>query len=392
MSSPSNTAPQQEQQQETPRPQQTQTEAPAEPPQSPSLLDKIVSDSQIASRDALIMRRAEFDQSQRLARMFAKSGCFTDIDKDEQKNWLPPEVSIARAMVKIELGASMGFSAAEAMTGIDIIKGRVAVGASLRGARMQRAGFSWPQMVVNNKGCWMPLCFKGEPMMAPKTAEDGTPVLGPDGAPIMAQVVVSFTEPDARMLGLFDKRESMYLKDPSSMFYARTITRAQRRYGPGVLGVDALDTYEAQEIEPEGPAAEIRRTPPPDKDPRWLVPGSAKAAAAVVEEKLADAERKKNGAAKEDKPAPREDKKADDPAHEEPEERKTETPQDTAPGTVMRFTTWQDIEDQMDPRLGLKVEVADQMYTRSDVSETWTKVAGQAPKPRTVPTFGRAKS
>ena len=54
---------------------------------------------------------------------------------------VPPEQAIALAFVKIELGASMGFSAAEAMTGIDFVQGRLAVGAQLRGARMQRAGF-----------------------------------------------------------------------------------------------------------------------------------------------------------------------------------------------------------------------------------------------------------
>jgi len=41
------------------------------------------------------------------------------------------------------LGEAMGFSAAESMTGIDIIKGRQAIGANLRATRMQRAGFSW---------------------------------------------------------------------------------------------------------------------------------------------------------------------------------------------------------------------------------------------------------
>jgi hypothetical protein len=103
-------------------------------------------------------------------------------------------------------------------------------------------------------------------------------------------VVVKFTEQDARMLGLVDKNQSMYKKDPSSMYFARTITRAQRRYGPGVLGVDALDTYEARDIEPEvtGFAAEIARTKPPDDDPKWAQAGSAKDAEQVAERKIAE--------------------------------------------------------------------------------------------------------
>jgi hypothetical protein len=226
--------------------QRKQQTTQAEAPQAQSLLDKVVSATEVAKRDAIIVRRAEFDQKQRLAKMFANSGCFQDIDKDEAGKWLPQDISIARAMVKIELGESMGFSAAEAMTGIDIIKGRVAVGAALRGARMQRAGFSWPQMLVTDKGCWIPLCFRGEPMLCPKVDENGGIVTDSSGNPVMTQVVVSYTLKDAQAAGLAAKDN--YKKMPSDMYYARAITRAQRRYGPGVLGVDVLDTYEAREV------------------------------------------------------------------------------------------------------------------------------------------------
>jgi hypothetical protein len=39
------------------------------------------------------------------------------------------------------------------MTGIDIIQGRVSVGSSLRAARMQRAGYSWDILQLDDKGC-----------------------------------------------------------------------------------------------------------------------------------------------------------------------------------------------------------------------------------------------
>ncbi len=261
-----------------------------EAPQSQSLLDRIISESQTEQRDRIVIRRAEFDYKQRLAKMFANSGCFQDIDKDESGAWLSEEVSIARAMVKIELGESMGFSAAESVTGIDIIKGRVAVGASLRGARMQRAGFSWPQMLVTDKGCWMPLCYKGQPMMCPKANEDGTPVVDSEGNPIMVQVVVSFGEKDAKMLGLIDKNQSMYKKDPSSMYFARTITRAQRRYGPGVLGVDTLDTYEAHDMESRGGGPAETRRVMEEFQVEGSQPGTRQAAAAVADAKIAKME------------------------------------------------------------------------------------------------------
>jgi hypothetical protein len=230
---------------------QRESERPPAPAESKSptlgdLLEKVVTATEIESRDKLIVQRAELDYKQRLAKLFAKSHCFVDIDKDPEGNWLPEEVSIARAVVKIELGASMGFSPAESMTGIDIIKGRVAIGASLRAARMQRAGYFWPQAVMNNKGCWLPLCFEGKPMLQPTINEEGAVIMGPDGLPVMSQIIVSFTKADAELAGLAAKDN--YRKDPSSMYFARAVTRAQRRYGPGVLGVDALDTYEAYDL------------------------------------------------------------------------------------------------------------------------------------------------
>ncbi len=213
------------------------------------LLDQIVASGKLAEeRDRLIVARADLDYKQRLAKMFANSGCFVNIDKDQDGKFLPETMSIARAVVKIELGASMGFSPAESMTGIDIIKGRVAVGANLRAARMQRAGYGWPQMICRDEGCWIPLEFQGKPMLQQKVSEDGELVFDSSGKPVMVQVVVSFTKKDADRAGLSGKDN--YKKDPSSMYFARAITRTQRRYGPGVLGVDVLDTYEAQDLGP----------------------------------------------------------------------------------------------------------------------------------------------
>jgi hypothetical protein len=74
-----------------------------------------------------------FELEQRMAKLFAMSGLFTDIKGANQ------EMAIAQAYVKIALGSSMGFSPAESMQGIDIIQWRPAEGAHLRAARMQSA-------------------------------------------------------------------------------------------------------------------------------------------------------------------------------------------------------------------------------------------------------------
>ncbi len=219
----------------------TQEDARSEERRNLAALDSVISETERAAKERLILRRAELDYKQRLATAFAKSGCFADIRGQSESE------AIARALVKIELGEAMGFTPAESMTGIDIIQGRVAVGANLRAARMQRAGFSWPQMLVTDKGCWIPLYFKGAPMTCPKVDSDGNIVLDAKGNAVMVQAVVSYTENDAKLAGLLGKDN--YRKNPTDMYFARAITRAQRRYGPGVLGVDVLDTYEARDVQ-----------------------------------------------------------------------------------------------------------------------------------------------
>lgn len=166
-----------------------------------------------------------FAMEQRMARLFVESGLFGDIKGQTI------QMAIAQAYVKIALGNSMGFSPAESMQGIDIIQGRPAVSAQLRGARMQRNGYMWAVDRLDNKGCKL-------------TIYKGTVRLGE----------VSFLEEDAKMAGLLGKDN--WKKDPSSMFFARAITRAQRRFAPGVLSVDVVSTDEAWDL----PAIETQQT------------------------------------------------------------------------------------------------------------------------------------
>ncbi len=215
-----------------------------------SALDSIVSETERAARERLILRKAELDFKQRLAKAFAKSGCFADV------KGLSEEEAIARALVKIELGESMGFSPAESMTGIDIIQGRVAVGANLRAARMAVAGYAWPQMILTNEGCWLPLTHKAHPVMAAKVDGAGNVVTGADGLPVMEQVVISFTKADAQLAGLLGKDN--WRKNPRNMYFSRAVTNAQRWYAPHVLKADVLSTEEAMDLAPIADAAPIR--------------------------------------------------------------------------------------------------------------------------------------
>lgn len=180
-----------------------------------STLDHVISET--ASRERLAIRKEELEIKQRYATAFARSGCFADIKGSTQ------EEAIAKALVKIELGEAMGFTPAESMTGIDIIQGRVAVGANLRAARMQRSGYSWRMDQLDEKGCRLTIFRAGE--------ELGTS---------------TFTLEDATRAGLSGKDN--YKKNPRNMYFARAITNAQRWYAPGVLGVDVLSTEEAIDL------------------------------------------------------------------------------------------------------------------------------------------------
>lgn len=211
-----------------------QEDARAEERRNLAALDNVVSATEQAAKERLLLRRAELDYKQRLAQAFARSGCFADIKGQSEAE------AIARALVKIELGEAMGFTPAESMTGIDIIQGRVAVGANLRAARMQRAGYSWPEMVLKDDGCWIPLRLNGQTML------DG------EGRPVM----VSFTKSDAQTAGLLSKDN--YRKNPRNMYFARAITNAQRWYAPGVLGIDILSIEEARDLPREDLREAIR--------------------------------------------------------------------------------------------------------------------------------------
>lgn len=212
-------------------PEQTEsTQAPTPEPQ-PTIEQPramVVSDN----RPAEIQK---FEFQQRCARLFAASGLFADIKGQGESQ------SIAQAFVKIALGDSMGFNPAESMTGIDIIQGRVSVGSSLRAARMQRAGYSWDILQLDDKGCRLRMRFKGAPLMC-EQIDDAT------GEISEVPAIVSFMVEDAARAGLAGK--DTYKKNPRNMFFARAITNAQRWYAPGILGVDILSTEEAIDMEP----------------------------------------------------------------------------------------------------------------------------------------------
>jgi hypothetical protein len=192
----------------------------------------------LAVRSNIAADVQQFEFQQRAARLFAMSGLFADIKGQS------PEQSIAQAFVKISLGESMGFNPAESMTGIDIIQGRVAISANMRASRMQRAGYDWDIVQLDDKGCSLKLKYRGEYILCEE-------VDGKTGEIRKVPVVITFGETEAARAGLIGKDN--YKKNPRNMFFARAITNAQRWYAPGILSINILSAEEVESV--------IRREP-----------------------------------------------------------------------------------------------------------------------------------
>lgn len=230
--------------------------------EQPSPLDAAIEQTTLADRKAeLEFRETKFQFDQRRAKMFALSGLFK-ATKDQTL-----DEAIAQAMVRIEMGESMGFGAAESMAGIDIISNRPAVQSSLRASRMQLAGYSWDiqwhwEAAIKASpctGCTLWLKYRGKPMMQAERDGNGVPLKGSDG-PMMYQASVSFTRHNAesmfttiwennqkKRVSLLQKWEHAGSADLQDMYFSRCVTRAQKRYAPAVLSASILSVEEAMD-------------------------------------------------------------------------------------------------------------------------------------------------
>jgi hypothetical protein len=250
--------------------QQEQAEAVASPVQlseedlrrgqgSEGLLDQIVEQQVRTQAERLHVEELRFEFQQRRAKLFAASGLFAVRGVDGPQ-------ALAQAMVKIELGESMGFSPAESLQGIAIINGATAIAAALRAARMQAAGVTWDLQWLGTDdsplGCRLWPYFKGKPLVQPRRDEVGNLVAGTDGKVLMDRVCVAFTRKDAeRMLtSIWDdktkqkRRCSILEKEnwqmaPKNMYFARAVTNLQRFHFPGVLSVNMPSIEEAMDFD-----------------------------------------------------------------------------------------------------------------------------------------------
>lgn len=198
-----------------------------------------------AARVAL--RAEEMSDLQRLGKLLAESGYFSDARE------------MAQAAVKVMAGQELGLPPIASMMGINIIKGKVALGAHLIASRVRAHGYDFRHVRFDSTGCV--LAFYG------RAGADGKrDSLGES----------SFTEEDAKAAGLLS---DMYRKYPRNMYFSRAMSNGAKWYCPDVFGGAPVFT-------PEELGADV------DQNGEMVQPehrrGTQAAADAVAQRKIAE--------------------------------------------------------------------------------------------------------
>jgi hypothetical protein len=142
----------------------------------------------------------DINQTLTLGQVLARSGLFAD-SRDA-----------AQAVVKVLAGQELGIGPIAAMTGINVIKGRVTLSANLMGAVIKRSGrYDYRVRKLTDTECQIDFIDKGE-------------VIGTS----------TFTIEDARRAGLAGGDN--WKRFPRNMLFARALSNGAKWYAPDVFG------------------------------------------------------------------------------------------------------------------------------------------------------------
>lgn len=154
----------------------------------------------------------ELDNLQQLGGLLAASNYFTDAR------------DMAQAAVKVMAGRELGIPPIASMMGVNIIKGKVALGVHLIASRVRAHGYDFKIKQHDNTGCEIEFFSKAD--------EKGRrSSLG----------LSSFTEEDAKMAQVFS---DMYRKYPRNMYYSRAMSNGAKWYTPEIFGGAPIYTPE----------------------------------------------------------------------------------------------------------------------------------------------------
>lgn len=222
------------------------------PEQTKPLLDATIERTIEEQQSRLTFTASKFEFDQRRAKLYAISGMFGGKPGDK----LTMDEAIAQALVRIELGESMGFSAAESLQSINVIANRAAVSAELQAARMQAAGFGWDVEFSwagrpnesECTGCTLWMKFRQRQMLD----HAGQPVTVSFLKSHAQQMKTTIWEGgNRRRATLLEKWEHGEGASKEDMYFARAITRARRRHAPAVMSPSVLSIDEAMDLEAE---------------------------------------------------------------------------------------------------------------------------------------------
>lgn len=213
-----------------------------------------------------------YDRS--IAREYALSGKLDDL------KGATAEQAIATAMVKIQLGRSWGFSAADSIQSIFFTNGRPAIEQSLVASKLVQGGFAWDvefswgegtDPVTKQKSRRCTGCTLYLKRLNPTTRQY-EPMLDRKGN----QVEQSFGDNEANSAQIWEKGKQIplsakwnYQSWGQDMYYWRAISRVKKFYAPHILR-GAVSRDEALEMMPGDAPPELHGDLPAP-DPEVLV-------------------------------------------------------------------------------------------------------------------------
>lgn len=153
-----------------------------------------------ANTPAPLARPSNLDDTMRLAETFCRSGFFSDARE------------AAQAVVKIIAGQELGFGPMASMTGVHVIKGKVALSSNLLGAAIKRSGrYDYRVIVLTDDRAELAFFENGQQVGAS-----------------------AFTMDDAKRAGLLSNQT--WKSYPRNMLLARALSNGARWYCPDVFG------------------------------------------------------------------------------------------------------------------------------------------------------------
>jgi hypothetical protein len=181
--------------------------------------------------NAIIKQEMSFSETMQLGDVLAKSGFFQDSQ------------GAAQAIVKILAGRELGFGPVASMTGVNVIKGKVALSANLIAAAVKRSGrYNYRVTRLDNTECSIDFYEGGE-----KIGNS------------------TFTAADAKDAGLTGDN---WRKFPRNMLFARAMSNGAKWYCPDLSG-GPLYTPDELGVEIDGESGEmIDITPAPHVETR----------------------------------------------------------------------------------------------------------------------------